>query len=1812
MNALHHANFLFSFFRFCPVHSTKKQEGESDWETEQRRKAQCVWLAGRKGVTELEAASAIIGEAKTIIQQELGLRIDWQSGAEADASAATDGCEDAEDLSASRTGLQQGKEASSTSKTSPLLSSRSSSSSASRRGSPSTGAEPGKATDTAEDSETSPPSSKRKRKSAEGRQAWETPAAVSRSTRVWPRRSAPQRTGGRGTKAACVKSPPPSSGGRDAGSRSGPKSSVHSPKDVSFFGQVVVSPPASIRRTAQNAPRSPPGAEVAAGTPDSGGRASASTPTTSFRDTGGVRLFSRRRDSDGAERSVVPRPGANRRDVGASQMREESHFDRLSSGSSRCASTTSTTTKAACGPSVKERSLEGKLQAPDIVPRNGQTCKGSNIHGNPGDGRNGSENMNNNRKMATDRENPHPKSADVMNQALPKENGSNICNSRLYHCSTARPGHPLKMPDLATNRTDKVPESAQGKASAAVSSVPDRGEDEDASNCFDDSLILNTQTDNLLLGRLSDSSSVSDKSFENAIASTPLLPPLSAREAGRVVGKLTQPPSENTEHATVPPDAGSPAGEKGTGRASKQSSLDEGSAKVNVSALPPGEPAPELFGEQRGVDAIPPKQQRELAHPPPPSPPRPAPPPQLDVDHLTEDMFGSPFVSPCAPSGNQRRLSEASGSARNKGGTVGEEDTSRNGRDRRQLQGRGDDAATDTRGDSEADASAELIAASNYERLPYAEEGVIGNSSDVSYQGLGISHDAASAGRLVCPDGDPEEREEGGDDPEGPSLAGDLGSKCVAEYDIREDLAIAMNLSESFSAAISSPVARLSDGATVGPPARQVKRTTEGCDPDGFSASFTSSMMEKAFANDSFCDPAKEACPQMPITPGDAASQKERAKGCARERSSPEQGSLQPLPARENSKRRDGRENERNRSAGQAKSDRHSHGSASGQSDGEFVPPTPPDETSASASNPCVRRTPLRTCRARGEASRQLGQAAAGARTEGRTAAGAHTEGRTAAGAHTEGRTAAGAHTEGRTAAGAHTEGRTAAGAHTEGKTAAGAHTEGRTAAGARTEGKTAAGAHTEGKTAAGAHTEGKTAAGAHTEGRTAAGAHTEGRTAAGAHTEGKTAAGAHTEGKTAAGAHTEGRTAAGARTEGRTAAGARTEGKTAAGARTEGKTAAGAHTEGRTAAGARTEGRTAAGARTEGRTAAGAHTEGKTAAGAHTEGKTAAGRTARTEGRTAAGAHTEGRTAAGARTEGRTAAGAHTEGKTAAGAHTEGRTAAGAHTEGRTAAGAHTEGRTAAGARTEGKTAAGAHTEGKTAAGAHTEGKTAAGAHTEGKTAAGAHTEGRTAAGARTEGRTAAGARTEGKTAAGARTEGKTAAGAHTEGRTAAGARTEGRTAAGARTEGRTAAGAHTEGKTAAGAHTEGKTAAGARTEGRTAAGAHTEGRTAAGARTEGRTAAGAHTEGKTAAGARTEGKTAAGAHTEGRTAAGARTEGRTAAGARTEGRTAAGAHTEGKTAAGAHTEGKTAAGARTEGRTAAGAHTEGRTAAGARTEGRTAAGAHTEGKTAAGAHTEGRTAAGAHTEGRTAAGAHTEGRTAAGARTEGKTAAGAHTEGKTAAGAHTEGKTAAGAHTEGKTAAGARTEGKTAAGAHTEGRTAAGARTEGRKRRSQAPRDKENGRARRESHSSEKTPAATPSDDAQLRKKPVAQPSHPLQSRCPNLHPGKEAASVTVCSTYPDSHSKVDAGSGAPVEVDDDDQLTQGSLCIIDVCANAELFATFVEEWRSQPVYAISAACEKKASPLLIGGGIGGNFMQGGCAGESFVAVFWGLLVS
>lgn len=61
--------------------SNKKQDTESEWEAEERRKTRCIFLTGRKGVTEYEAAVAIITEAKSIVQEELGgLGIQWKDG----------------------------------------------------------------------------------------------------------------------------------------------------------------------------------------------------------------------------------------------------------------------------------------------------------------------------------------------------------------------------------------------------------------------------------------------------------------------------------------------------------------------------------------------------------------------------------------------------------------------------------------------------------------------------------------------------------------------------------------------------------------------------------------------------------------------------------------------------------------------------------------------------------------------------------------------------------------------------------------------------------------------------------------------------------------------------------------------------------------------------------------------------------------------------------------------------------------------------------------------------------------------------------------------------------------------------------------------------------------------------------------------------------------------------------------------------------------------------------------------------------------------------------------------------------------------------------------------------------------------------------------------------------------------------------------------------------------------------------------------------------------------------------------------------
>ncbi|VDI52041.1 DNA polymerase theta, partial [Mytilus galloprovincialis] len=64
----------------APFQSKKQHENETEYEAAQRQSSRCIWLTGRKGVTELEAAEAIISEAKSIIQEELGgLGIQWKN-----------------------------------------------------------------------------------------------------------------------------------------------------------------------------------------------------------------------------------------------------------------------------------------------------------------------------------------------------------------------------------------------------------------------------------------------------------------------------------------------------------------------------------------------------------------------------------------------------------------------------------------------------------------------------------------------------------------------------------------------------------------------------------------------------------------------------------------------------------------------------------------------------------------------------------------------------------------------------------------------------------------------------------------------------------------------------------------------------------------------------------------------------------------------------------------------------------------------------------------------------------------------------------------------------------------------------------------------------------------------------------------------------------------------------------------------------------------------------------------------------------------------------------------------------------------------------------------------------------------------------------------------------------------------------------------------------------------------------------------------------------------------------------------------------
>lgn len=59
--------------------SKKKADGEAEWETEERKRRRCIWVTGRNGLTEYEAAEMIIDEAKKLLGDDLiQMGVDWK------------------------------------------------------------------------------------------------------------------------------------------------------------------------------------------------------------------------------------------------------------------------------------------------------------------------------------------------------------------------------------------------------------------------------------------------------------------------------------------------------------------------------------------------------------------------------------------------------------------------------------------------------------------------------------------------------------------------------------------------------------------------------------------------------------------------------------------------------------------------------------------------------------------------------------------------------------------------------------------------------------------------------------------------------------------------------------------------------------------------------------------------------------------------------------------------------------------------------------------------------------------------------------------------------------------------------------------------------------------------------------------------------------------------------------------------------------------------------------------------------------------------------------------------------------------------------------------------------------------------------------------------------------------------------------------------------------------------------------------------------------------------------------------------------
>ncbi|XP_014662038.1 PREDICTED: DNA polymerase theta-like [Priapulus caudatus] len=57
----------------APFESDKKVEGETEFDVADRKQSRCIWVTGQKGLTEHEAALAIIAEAQQLLSEDVGL-----------------------------------------------------------------------------------------------------------------------------------------------------------------------------------------------------------------------------------------------------------------------------------------------------------------------------------------------------------------------------------------------------------------------------------------------------------------------------------------------------------------------------------------------------------------------------------------------------------------------------------------------------------------------------------------------------------------------------------------------------------------------------------------------------------------------------------------------------------------------------------------------------------------------------------------------------------------------------------------------------------------------------------------------------------------------------------------------------------------------------------------------------------------------------------------------------------------------------------------------------------------------------------------------------------------------------------------------------------------------------------------------------------------------------------------------------------------------------------------------------------------------------------------------------------------------------------------------------------------------------------------------------------------------------------------------------------------------------------------------------------------------------------------------------------